>query len=128
MSVGTFELREIEWTTPRAILIVLWFVTACIHFALATTTNDSVFAILAVGLLSGFVVYFTDLWMPVYHLFGALYTGMMALVWLLAGMPLLTLGVLEMAIQTILFGLFVYVFFSEGEYGKHIAGITSSSS
>lgn len=109
MSVGSYELREIEWTPARMGLVLLTVLTAGFHFALATTTGDTSFAVLAVGLLAGFVVFFTDLWQPVLYLVGAIYVGIMTVVWGLAGMPFLTLAVVDKTIQLILFGLFIYL-------------------
>lgn len=109
MSVGSYELREIEWTAARLALVLLTVLTAVLHFALATTTGDTTFAALAVGLLAGFVVFFTDLWQPVLYLVGAIYVGVMTVVWVLAGMPFLALAVVDKTIQVVLFGLFVYL-------------------
>lgn len=113
MSVGSYKLREIEWTPARIALVLLTFLTATFHFALSTTTGDTTFAVLAVGLLAGFVVFFTDLWEPVLYLVGAIYIGVMTVVWVLAGMPLLALAVVDKTVQAILFGLFIYLLVTE---------------
>lgn len=109
MAVASFELRDVEWTRARIALVVLALVTAGLHFALATTTGNVSFAVLALGLLAGFVVFFTDLWEPVLYLVGAIYVGVMTVVWLLAGMPQLALAVVDKTVQALLFGLFVYL-------------------
>ncbi|WP_336135235.1 hypothetical protein [Natronomonas amylolytica] len=113
MSVGSYELREIEWTWAHIALVVLAFLSAGLHFALATTTGDTTFAVLAVGLLAGMVLFFTDLWQPVLYLVGAVYVGMMTVVWVLAGMPLLALALVDKAVQALLFALFVYLLVTE---------------
>lgn len=109
MAVGTYELRDIEWTRARIALVLLALLTAGIHFALATTTGNKTFAVLALGLLAGFVVFFTDLWQPVLYLVGAVYVGVMTVIWVLSGMPLLALAVVDKTIQALLFGLFLYL-------------------
>jgi hypothetical protein len=113
MSVGSYELREIEWTPARMALVLLAVLTAGFHFALATTTDNSTFAVLAVGLLAGFVVFFTDLWQPVLYLIGAVYVGVMTVVWVLAGMPLLVFAIVDKAVQALLFVLFIYLLVTE---------------
>ena len=84
MSVANFELRSVEWTPAKAALVVSTLVTAAIHLALATTAGDNVFAVLGLGLLVGFVAFFTDLWEPVLYLVGAVYVGITTAVWVLA--------------------------------------------
>jgi hypothetical protein len=113
MSAGSYELREIEWTPARTTLILLTLLSAGFHFALATTTDNSTFAVLAVGLLAGFVVFFTDLWQPVLYLVGAVYVGVMTVVWVLAGMPLLAFAIVDKAVQALLFALFIYLLVTE---------------
>ncbi len=107
------RLRTVEWTPARIVAIGLALVSSILHFALAATTGDAVFAALGVGLLSGFVVFFTELWSPILYLIGALYVGTATVVWLLAGMPLFVLGAVDAAVQTVLFVLFVYLFVVE---------------
>lgn len=113
MSAGSYKLREIEWTPARMALVLLTFLTAAFHFALSTTTGDTTFAVLAVGLLAGFVVFFTDLWQPVLYLVGAIYIGVMTVVWVLAGMPLLALALVDKAVQALLFALLIYLLVTE---------------
>jgi hypothetical protein len=113
MSVASFGLRSVEWTLARAALVIAAFLTAGIHLALATTTGDKVFAVLGLGLLVGFVVFFTDLWEPVLYLVGAVYVGVTTAVWVLAGTPQTFLGTVDKAIQAVLFVLFVYVLVGE---------------
>lgn len=70
MAAESFELRNVEWTLPWAALVVLSFVSAAVLLTLATTTGNHTFAVLALGLLAGFVVFFTNLWSPALHLVG----------------------------------------------------------
>ena len=113
MSVASFELRSVEWTLARAVLVIAALLTAGIHLALATTTGESIFAVLGLGLLVGFIVFLTDLWEPVLYLVGAIYVGVTTVVWVLAGMPQPLLGAVDKAIQAVLFALFVYVLLGE---------------
>lgn len=113
MADGDFQLRDVRWSPARVALVVLILVTASANFAFATTTERMRFAVLSLGLLVGFVVFFTDVWRPIFNLFGALYVGLMAAVWFLAGMPLMTLGLLDKAVQVVLVGLFVYLLFAD---------------
>lgn len=113
MAAESFELRDIEWTLPRAALVVLSFVSAAIHLALATTTGNHIFAVLGLGLLAGFIVFFTNLWSPVLYLVGAIYISVMSVVWVLDGAPLLSLGIADKIVQAGLFALFVYLLFEE---------------
>ena len=113
MSVASFELRSVEWTLARAALVIAALLTAGIHLALATTTGESIFAVLGLGLLIGFVIFLTDLWEPVLYLVGAIYVGVTTVVWVLAGMPQPLLGAVDKAIQAVLFALFVYVLLGE---------------
>ena len=113
MSVASFELRSVEWTLARAALVIAALLTAGIHLALATTTGESIFAVLGLGLLVGFIVFLTDLWEPVLYLVGAIYVGVTTVVWVLAGMPQPLLGAVDKAIQAVLFALFVYVLLGE---------------
>ncbi|WP_178918088.1 hypothetical protein [Natronomonas gomsonensis] len=114
MAAESFELRAVEWTLPRAALVVLSFVSAAIHLALATTTGNHIFAVLGLGLLAGFVVFFTNFWSPVLYLVGAIYISVMTIVWVLDGAPMLTLGIVDKVVQAGLFVLFVYLLFEEG--------------
>jgi hypothetical protein len=113
MSVASFELRSVEWTLARAALVIAALLTAGIQLALATTTGESIFAVLGLGLLVGFIVFLTDLWEPVLYLVGAIYVGVTTVVWVLAGMPQPLLGAVDKAIQAVLFALFVYVLLGE---------------
>lgn len=113
MSIASFELREIEWTGPKVALVVAALVTTGIHFAIAAATPSQVFAVLGLGLLLGFVVFFTDLWNPVLYLVGALYVGGMTVVWVLAGMPRPLLGAIDKGVQIVLLVLFVYLLVAE---------------
>ena len=113
MSVASFELRSVEWTLARIALVIAALLTAGIHFALATTTGENVFAVLGLGLLVGFIVFLTDLWEPVLYLVGAVYVGVTTVVWVLAGMPQPLLGAVDKVIQAVLFVLFVYVLLGE---------------
>ncbi|MCY4730949.1 hypothetical protein KY092_10325 [Natronomonas gomsonensis] len=113
MAADSFELRDVEWTLPKAALVVLSFVSAAIHLTLATTTGNHIFAVLALGLLAGFVVFFTNFWNPVLYLVGAIYISVMSIVWVLDGAPLLSLGIADKVVQAGLFVLFVYLLFEE---------------
>jgi hypothetical protein len=117
MAAERFELRDVEWTLPRAALVVLSFVSAAIHLALATTTSNHVFAVLGLGLLAGFIVYFTNFWSAVLYLVGAIYISVMTIVWVLDGAPMLTLGLVDKVVQAGLFVLFVYLLFEESGTG-----------
>jgi hypothetical protein len=118
MSVANFELRSVEWTPAKAALVVSTLVTAAIHLALATTAGDNVFAVLGLGLLVGFVAFFTDLWEPVLYLVGAVYVGVTTAVWVLAGMPQPLLGAADKVVQAVLLVLFVYVLVREVRVGE----------
>jgi hypothetical protein len=113
MPSGSYRLREIEWTQAHIAFVLLTFLTAALHFALATTTGDTTFAVLAVGLLAGFVVFFTDLWQPVLYLVGAIYIGITTVVWVLEGMPFLTLGLVDKTVQALLFTVLIYLLVTE---------------
>ena len=113
MSVASFGLRSVEWTLARAALVIAALLTAVIHLALATTTGENVFAVLGLGLLAGFIVFFTDLWEPVLYLVGAVYVGVTTVVWMLAGTPQSPLGAVDKTVQAVLFALFVYVLVGE---------------
>ncbi|WP_254840071.1 DUF7475 family protein [Natronomonas marina] len=113
MSIAGFELRPVEWTPAKGLLVTSALVTAAIHLALATTTGRNVFAVLGLGLLVGFVVFFTDLWQPVLYLVGAVYAGVTTVVWVLAGMPNPLLGAVDKAVQFVLVVLFVYLLVEE---------------
>ena len=92
--------------------------TAAIHLALATTAGDNVFAVLGLGLLVGFVAFFTDLWEPILYLVGAVYVGVTTAVWVLAGMPQPLLGAADKVVQAVLLVLFVYVLVREVRAGR----------
>lgn len=108
-----FELREIEWTAARALAVILALATAGIHLAIATMTGQKAFAVLGMGVLAGIVVYFTELWEPVFYLVGALYLGAMSVIWLLTGMPQLLFGLADKVVQGALFVLLVYLLVTE---------------
>lgn len=113
MAEGEFELREIDWTPARLTVAGLMLVVSTMHFALTTTTDQLRFAVLALGLLVFFVVYFTDLWQPRYHLVGAAYVCLMGAVWFTSGMPMTTVGYVDTVMKGVLVALFVYLLFSE---------------
>ena len=109
MPEGSFELRKVHWTPARVAAVALMLFVAIAHFALATTTEQMRFAVLALGLLVGFVVFFTDLWQPVYNLVGALYVGLMTAVWVLSGTPMPVIGVADIVAKAALVAVFVYL-------------------
>lgn len=113
MALERFELREIRWSLARIGVAVLAVVSAIIHFALSVVTGESVFALLAIGLLVGFVVFLTELWSPVLYLVGAMYVGVMTFFWILVGMPEPVLGGVDKGVQVVLFVLFVYLLVGE---------------
>lgn len=113
MPDGEFELREIEWSPARVATAGLMLVVATLHFALSTTTEMLRFAVLALGLLSLFVVYFTDLWRPDYYLVGAVYVVLMAGVWFVSGMPMTTVGSVDTAAKAVLVALCLYLLADE---------------
>lgn len=110
---GEFELREVEWSPARVTAAGLMLVVATLHFAVATTTELHRFAVLALGLLSLFVVYFTDLWRPGYYLVGAGYVVLMAGVWFVSGMPMTTVGSVDTAAKVALVALCLYLLADE---------------
>jgi hypothetical protein len=97
MSVVGHELLDIEWTTARFVVVVLAPITAAFHFALATTTGNTTFAVLAVGLLAGFMVFFTTSG-AVLYLVGR-YVGIMTVIWVFNEMPFSTLAIVDKAVQ-----------------------------
>lgn len=113
MAEGEFELREIDWTPARLSVVGLMLVVSTIHFALTTTTDQLRFAVLALGLLVCFVVYFTDLWRPRYYVGGAAYVCLMGGVWFVSGMPMRMVGYVDTVLKVVLAALFVYLLFSE---------------
>ena len=106
---GEFELREVEWTIARLAAVGLMLVVAVLHLALATTTEMLRFAVLALGLLSLFVVYFTDLWRPRYYLVGAGYVVLMAGVWFVSGTPMAEVGYADTVAKVLLVALCLYL-------------------
>lgn len=110
---GDFELREFEWTPARFAVALLLLVTAGTNFALTTTTGQLRFAVLAIGLLVGFVVYVTDLWRSIYHLVGACYVLGTAAVWFVSGQPHLLVGLLEKGLELVLVVTFLYLLFDD---------------
>lgn len=113
MPEGEFELRDVEWTPARVGLVALMLGVSTGHLALATSTDMLRFAVLALGLLVCFVVYFTELWQSVYYLGGAAYVSVMGVVWFVSGMPLTMVGYVDTAAKVVLVALFVYLLFAE---------------
>jgi len=109
VSVGTFELRQVEWSPPKAVTVVAALLSAGIHLAIATTSGNDAFAALGLGILLGFVVFFTDIWAPVHYLVAAVYLGATSVFWLVAGRPRPVLGGLDKAVQAILIVSLVYL-------------------
>ena len=110
---GEFELREIDWTPARVAAAGLMVVVATLHLALATSTEMHRFSVLALGLLSLFVVYFTDLWQPDYYLVTAGFVALMAGVWLVSGRPVAEVGYLDTVAKVALVGLCLYLLADE---------------
>lgn len=110
MAVGDYELRRVEWSVGRLAVVLLALVSAGINFAFATATDQRVFAILGLGLLVGFIVFFTDVWESTMYLVGAAYVAGMAAVGILVGMPMDWLGMLDTGIQALLLSLCCYRF------------------
>ncbi len=104
MGQRRFELRDIEWTPRRFLLLVLMVTAASIHLGVATVTERLVFAVLGLGLLVTFIGFFTALWRPNYCLVGAGYVGAIAAVWYFMGRPLLEFTIFETVLQG---GIFV---------------------
>ena len=117
MSVASFELRRVEWTAAKAVTVVAAVLSAGIHLAIATTSGNDAFAALGLGILLGFVVFFTDLWAPVLYLVGAVYVGATTVFWLVAGRPEPILGGLDKAVQAVLIVSLVYLMVVEMREG-----------
>ena len=117
MSVGSFELRQVEWSPPKAVTVAAALLSAGIHLAIATTSGNDAFAALGLGILLGFVVFFTDLWAPVLYLVGAIYVGATTVFWLVVGRPEPILGVLDKAVQAVLIVSLVYLIVVEMREG-----------
>lgn len=113
MPAGRFELREIEWTAARGGAAALMLVVATVHLAVATTTERLHFAILGLGLLVWFVLFFTDLWQPAYNLYAAAYVVLMSVVWFLGETPMEAVGYADAVVEAVLVALFVYLFATE---------------
>lgn len=110
MAIGDYELRQVEWSPARLLAVVLVLVSAGINLAFATTTEQRLFALLGLGLLVGFITYFTDVWHPSMYLAGAFYVSVMVVVWVAVGMPMFLMGLLDAAVQVVLFALCLYLF------------------
>jgi len=110
---GEFELREIEWTPAKAALVSLMLGVATVHLAVATTMQYIRFAVLGLGLLVCFVVFFTDVWRPRHNAVGAGYIVLMGAVWLYTFRPLSTVGYVDTAMKVALFVLFGYLLLAE---------------
>lgn len=116
MAVGDFELREVEWSAARLASVLLALLSGSVYLAATTATEQRVFALLGLGLLVGFVVYFTDLWRPKLYLLGATYVALMVVAWVRLGMPTAgTIGLAHAAIQGALFALCLYLLVLERE-------------
>lgn len=113
MPDGEFELRDVEWTPARVTVVGLMLVVSTLHLALATSTDQLRFAVLALGLLVCFVVYFTGLWRPAYYLGGAAYVGVMGVVWFASGTPMTMVGYVDTVLKVLLVAAFVYLLFAE---------------
>lgn len=113
VSIGSFELRRVEWSPPKAVTVAAALLSAGIHLAIATTSGNDAFAALGLGILLGFVVFFTDLWAPVLYLVGAVYVGATTVFWLVVGRPEPVLGVLDKAVQAVLIVSLVYLMIME---------------
>ena len=113
MSIGSFELRKVEWSPPKAVTVAAALLSAGINLAIATTSGNDAFAVLWLGILLGFVVFFTDLWAPVLYLVGAVYVGATTVFWLVVGRPEPVLGVLDKAVQAVLIVSLVYLMIME---------------
>ena len=113
MPEGEFELREVDWTPARVAAAGLMVVVATLHLALATSTEMHRFSVLALGLLSLFVVYFTDLWQPAYYLVTAGFVALMAAVWFVSGTPLSTVGSVDAVAKVALVALCLYLLADE---------------
>ena len=117
MSIGSFELRKVEWSPPKAVTVAAALLSAGINLAIATTSGNDAFAVLGLGILLGFVVFFTDLWAPVLYLVGAVYVGATTVFWLVVGRPEPILGVLDKAVQAVLIVSLVYLMVVEMREG-----------
>lgn len=106
---GDFELRAVEWTPARLAAAGLMLLVGTLHLALATATDMLRFAVLALGLLSLFVVFFTDLWRSVYYLVVAGYVTLMAGVWYLSGQPMAVVGYADTVAKGLLIALCLYL-------------------
>ena len=113
MAEGEFELRKINWTPARLAIAGLMLVVSTIYFALTTTTGQLRFAVLALGLLVCFVVYFTDLWQPRYYFAGTAYVCLMGIVWFISGMPMTMVRYVDTVMKVALLALFLYLGFAE---------------
>jgi hypothetical protein len=98
-------------------MVASGLLSAGIHFAIAATSGNNAFAALGLGILLGFVAFFTDLWGAVLYLVGAVYVGVTTVVWLLAGRPQPVLGGLDKAVQAALIVSLVYLLVVEMREG-----------
>lgn len=99
--------RSIEWTIPRIVLVTTAVLTALMHVRLGVVTGAWPFVPLGAGLVVLTVVYFTRYWATVLYFVAAVYTGIIAVVWVLWGTPVVPVAVAGMILHTLLFVLLV---------------------
>lgn len=106
-------LRDVNGRPIHWLLAGLVVLTSAIHVYIGLLTEQTQFVVLGLAFVAGLLVFFTRYFQPVLYLIGAGYVVFLTVVWVLAGMPFVTVALLDKAVQIILFGLFVYLFFAE---------------
>ena len=107
--------RSIEWTPAHVLVVALGTITSAIHVYVGLATGQIHFLLLGIGLFAGVILFFTVFWAPVLYLIGVIYVTTLLTIWLLAGMPLYALGVLDGIVQLGLIVTFAYLFLLEGQ-------------
>lgn len=102
--------RQIEWTPAAVLLVVLGTATSAVHVYIGLRLGERHFLLLGAGLFAGVVVFFTSFWKPVMHLVGVIYITVLLVVWLLDGMRLLLLGLVDGIVQLALIVTLFYHF------------------
>ncbi len=113
-----FRTDELEsWGAYYWVGVLCSVGIVAINFGVGIRTGQPQFLLIGGSFLLGVGLFFTRYWSPVLYLLGVLHVGVLGVMWLLAGMPFLLLGLLNGALSLGLATIALVLFFKEGSHG-----------
>lgn len=119
MSTGNTEdvLADVDtWRPLHWVGVVLSVGIAAVNLYIGYVDAEQAFFVVGASFLFGVGLYFTRFWHPLLYLFGLLHVGALGVLWVLSGLPHLSLGVANGVMSLALAAIALYLFLEETDW------------